>query len=308
MLAIQTRGLTHDYGGLRAVDHLELEIPQGSVYALLGPNGAGKTTTLHLLLGLLRPSAGQAMVAGADPATQGTLVRSRCGALLEHAGLYERLTAQQNLRFFGRLNGMAEADLGPRIQASLTDLGLWDRRDEPVGTWSRGMKQRLAIARAMLHRPQVLFLDEPTAGFDPAAAAHLRDQLRTMARQEGLTVVLTTHNLHEAQELCDAVAVIRKGRLLAAGPPTSLRGPRLPVVEVTGSGITAKVLAALRRNATVAAVDEPAAGRLRITLHAGSRAAPIVRALVDAGVDVEEVRPVHASLEEDVLAILEGPA
>lgn len=305
--AIETQQLARSFGPVRAVDGIDLRVRSGSIFGFLGPNGAGKTTTLHLLLGLVPPTGGRATVAGLDVATQGDEVRRRCGALLEHNGLYERLSARHNLRFHGHLHGLAGDELDQRIRSTLEAIELWDRRDDAVGTWSRGMKQKLAIGRALLHRPQILFLDEPTAGFDPASAAQLRDDLRRLAREQGLTVFLTTHNLHEAESLCDEVAVLRKGRLAAVGPPDALRGKRDPVVAIRATGITATLLAKLRK-AGVAKALEPVDGGLRATLEAGARAAPLVAALVAAGAKVDAVEPVRPSLEADVLAILEEEA
>jgi ABC-2 type transport system ATP-binding protein len=304
--AIEADGLTRDFGGLRALDHLDLRVPTGSVFGFLGPNGAGKTTTLHLLLGILRPTSGTARVAGIDVGTDPEGVRRRCGALLEHNGLYERLTARENLEFHARLHGLAGPDRDQRIREMLEANGLWERRDERVGTWSRGMKQRLAIGRALLHRPAVLFLDEPTAGFDPAAAAKLRTDVRALVQEAGTTVFLTTHNLHEAQGLCDRVAVLRAGRLLAVGPPDRL-GRSRPILEVRALGVEELLLARLRRRKDVASVEERD-GLLRIELAGPGPGAPVVKALVEGGAAVEEVRRPDTDLEASFLAILEGAA
>ena len=196
-LAIRARGLSRSFGSagsiVRALDDLNLEVPAGSVFGFLGPNGAGKTTTIRLLLGLIEPTGGSAEVLGFDTRTHGAEIRARSGALLEYSGLYERLSAEDNLRFYGRVAHMPAADLDQRIQELLTHLGLWDRRKEPAIKWSRGMKQKLAIARPLLHRPGLVFLDEPTAGLDPVAAASLREDLAALASRQGAAVFLTTH-------------------------------------------------------------------------------------------------------------------
>src|SRR3984885_4531415 len=189
--AIRALGLTRTFAAVRALDDLNIEVPVGSVFGFLGPNGAGKTTTIRLLLGLIEPTSGRAEVLGFDTRTQGAEIRARAGALLEHAGLYERLSAEDNLRFYGRVAQMPKAQLDERIQELLTHLGLWDRRREAVVKWSRGMKQKLAIARALVHRPGLVFLDEPTAGLDPVAAANLRDDLAALASRQGATIFLT---------------------------------------------------------------------------------------------------------------------
>jgi ABC-2 type transport system ATP-binding protein len=223
-LAIRTDGLGCDLGAVRAVDHLTLQMPRGIVFGLLGPNGAGKTTIIRLLLGLLEPSDGSAAVLDLDTRTCGDRIRARTGALLEHPGLYERLSAADNLEFFGRIWRLPALTRRARIRELLIPLDLWVRRHETVGTWSRGMKQKLTIARALLHRPELIFLDEPTAGLDPIAAAALREQLAALVSVEGVTVFLTTHDLGEAEKLCRQLAVIQEGRLLAVGTPEELRG------------------------------------------------------------------------------------
>ena len=200
-------------------------MPRGIVFGFLGPNGSGKTTTIRLLLGLLEPTAGQARVLGFDLRTQADEIRARTGALLEHSGLYERLSAEDNLEFYGRVCRLPANVRRKRCEELLGNLGLWDRRKEPVGTWSRGMKQKLAIARTLLHRPTLIFLDEPTAGLDPVAAAALHDDLTALVAQEGVTVFLTTHNLAEAEKLCQQVGVINQGRLIASGPARRASGP-----------------------------------------------------------------------------------
>jgi ABC-2 type transport system ATP-binding protein len=304
--AIAAKGLSRRFGSIHAVEGLTLNVPSGIVFGFLGPNGAGKTTTLHLLLGIVEPSAGSAQVAGFDVRTHPTDVRRRCGALLEHNGLYERLTARENLELQARMHGLSRAETASRTRDLLEGIGLWERRDDTLGTWSRGMKQRLAIARTLLHGPEVVFLDEPTAGFDPPAAVALREELRTLVRKEGVTVFLTTHNLPEAEAVCDQVAVLRNGRLLAVGRPGSLRGDDAPRLEVRGGPFGARLLAGLRKRKDVAGA-EVRDGALHLTLLPKAKAAPIVEALVTAGVAVEEVRRARTSLEEDFLALVEAP-
>ncbi len=210
--AIRTTNLTRDFGAVRAVDALTLEVPPGIIFGFLGANGAGKTTTINLLLGLLEPTSGQAQVLDFDTRAQGGAIRERSGALLEFSGLYERLTAEDNLDFYGRVWRLSATERPARIRELLTHVGLYDRRKERVGAWSRGMKQKLAIARVLLHRPALIFLDEPTAGLDPVAAAALRDDLEGLVAREGVTVFLNTHNLPEAERLCQQVGVIRSGQ------------------------------------------------------------------------------------------------
>ncbi len=304
--AIQLSELTRDFGTVRAVDALTLEVPPGIIFGFLGANGAGKTTTIYLLLGLLEPTAGQAQVLGFDTRTQGSAIRERTGALLEFSGLYERLTAEDNLDFYGRVWHLSAGERQARIKELLTHVGLYDRRKERVGTWSRGMKQKLAITRVLLHRPKLIFLDEPTAGLDPIAAAALRDDLEGLVAREGVTVFLNTHNLPEAEQLCQQVGVIRAGKLLAVGSPDLLRRQTgRPQAEISGDGFTPEALEALRARRDIASV-EVKNGRLTLELAGQTaRMAPIVAALVAAGVQIEEVRRGQASLEEVFLSLME---
>ena len=305
MTAIRMENLRRDFGAVRAVDGLTLEVPAGTVFGFLGPNGAGKTTTIRLLLGLLEPTAGQATVLGFDTRTQAAEIRERTGALLEHAGLYEQLSAEDNLEFYGRAWRLPAAERRGRIREVLTEMGLWERRKERVGNWSRGMRQKLALARAQLHRPALLLLDEPTAGLDVMAAVAVRDDLATLASRQGSTIFLTTHNMAEAERLCQQVAVIRAGKLLAVGTPDALRahagGPR---VEIIGRGFSETALSLLRERPEVAAASVQN-DHLTIDLRAETDTAPLVSLLVGAGVQVEEVRRGKASLEEVFLTLME---
>ena len=290
------------------MDDISLEIAAGTVFGFLGPNGVGKTTTIRLLLGLLEPSSGRAEVLGFDTRAQADSIREKSGALLEYNGLYERMTAEDNLEFYGHVWHMPKADRQARIHDLLTDMGLWERRKEAVGTWSRGMKQKLAVARTLLHRPALIFMDEPTAGLDPVAAAALRDDLSTLASREGVTIFLTTHNLAEAEKLCQQVGVINKGRLLAIGTLDELRAHNeAPRVEITGNGFSEAILSNLRSRPEVRGVAV-GDGKLTIELRPGVPTAPLVRLLVTSGAEVEEVRKSKASLEELFLTLVEEEA
>jgi ABC-2 type transport system ATP-binding protein len=303
--AIRTEQLTRDFGSVRAVDGVSLDVPRGAIFGFLGPNGAGKTTMIRLLLGLLDPTEGTATVLGHDTRTESDRVRERTGALLEHTGLYERLSAYDNLDYFARIWRMPAAERKTRIQELLARAGLWDRRKEQVVKWSRGMKQKLAVARTLLHRPALIFLDEPTAGLDPVAAAALRDDLDGLAEREGVTVFLTTHNLTEAEKLCDQVGVIRAGRLIAVGPPRVLRersGGRQ--VEFVGTGFTDELVESVGRQAGVQGVERKKGG-LIVRLSDIASVAPLTSLLVKGGVEVEEVRKDSASLEDVFLTLME---
>lgn len=303
--AIRTENLTRDFGRVRAVDNLSLEVPPGIVFGFLGPNASGKTTTINLLLGLLEPGSGRAEVLGFDTCAQADEVRARAGALLEHDGLYEQMSAWDNLEFYARIWHIPRAERAARIEELLRQMEVWDRREERVATWSRGMKQKLALARALLHRPPLVFLDEPTAGLDVVSAAGLREDLAALAAREGVTVFLTTHNMTEAEKLCQRVAVIRQGKLLAVGHPDDLRTHTgSPQVEINGSGFSEQVLDHLRARPEVSAV-ETRDGGLIVHLRGDADTGPLVSLMVNEGANIEEVRRGKASLEDVFLTLME---
>lgn len=303
--AIYTENLTRNFKTVKAVDGLSMEVPCGQIFGFLGPNGAGKTTTINLLLGLLEPTSGQAEVLGFDTRTQADEVRTHTGALLEHTGLYEQLSAEDNLEFYGRVYRLPANERRSRIKELLDHIGLWERRKERVGEWSKGMKQKLALARALLHRPRLLLLDEPTAGLDVMAAVAVRDDLGSLVTREGVTVFLTTHNMNEAEKLCQQVAVIRQGKLVTVGHPDELRAHTGgQQVEIMGRGFGEQVLTLLRARPEVAGV-ETHNGRLSIDLRTNTDIAPLVSLLVGAGAQVEEVRRGKASLEEVFVTLME---
>lgn len=226
--AIELRGLTKTFGRRRhvitAVQPVSLSVPPGQVFGLLGPNGAGKTTTIKMVAGLLIPTAGTALVNGYDVRRRRGRAVQQIGAVLEGSrNIYWSLTAMQNLLYFGRLKGLRAADVRPRGEQLLQELELWDRRDQPVGGFSRGMQQKVAVAAALVTDPPVVLLDEPTIGLDVEAARTVKEWVIRLAQEEGKTIVLTTHQLAMAQELCDRVAVIRNGKIVTDLPTGELR-------------------------------------------------------------------------------------
>lgn len=309
-LAIRTRALSRVFrtsaGPVRALDALSLEIEVGAIFGFLGPNGAGKTTTVRLLLGLIEPSEGEATVLGQDVRRAAASIRERTGALLEHDGVYERLTAYENLEFYARAWQLPAAERKERCRALLTRFGLWDRRGDAVGTWSRGMKRKLALTRALVHRPELIFLDEPTAGLDPGAAAALRDDLALLSRESHATIFLNTHNLAEAERLCDRVGIIANGRLLALGTPRELRHQlESQRVEILGGGFRAEwqlELAGLPGLRDICIRD----GRIDVRVDERASVAPLVRLLVERGAQIEEVRRDAATLEDVYLQLTGG--
>ena len=218
--AIAVNTLTRTFGSLTALDHLSFTVAPGEVFGVLGHNGAGKTTLVRVINGILSPTSGSVQVLGLDAATQGSAIRKQTGVLTETPSLYERLTARDNLKLFASLYEVPNAEA--RAAEMLALVNLSDRANDRAGGFSKGMKQRLALARALLHDPQILFLDEPTAALDPEAARTVTTLIETLSRESGRTVFLATHNLDEAQRLCSRVAVLSHGRLLALGTTAEL--------------------------------------------------------------------------------------
>lgn len=302
--AINTEKLSRDFGQIKALEDLSIQVPAGSVFGFLGPNGAGKTTTIRLLLGLLEATRGTAQVLGHDIQNEADHIRIQCGALLEHNGIYERLSAENNLEFYGRVWRIPIQERQARIKELLSNLGLWDRRKEPVGKWSRGMKQKLAMARALFHRPKLLFLDEPTAGLDPAAAARLRDDLEKLVQFEGVTVFLNTHNLTEAERLCQKIGIVRRGELVGIGSPSDLRARAgKPQLIITGRDFSSQVISDLQSQPEILSVEHYN-NRLTIQLEEAVETAPLVTKLVSSGAQVEEVTKSQSSLEEVFLTLI----
>jgi len=306
---VRTEKLTKRFGDLTAVDAIDLEVREGEVFGFLGPNGAGKTTTLRLLCALIAPTSGTAEIAGFRLGRDDSKIRAAVGILTEQPGLYERQSAWQNLVFYATLYGLSATDARAQAERYLRLMGLWDRREEPVATFSRGMKQKMAIARAALHEPRILFLDEPTTGLDPDAAKTVREFI-VQLRGVGRTVFLCTHNLDEADRLCDRIAFVRGG-LLRVDTPAALRGSigERGLSIRLGGPVTADQIGAVRAIDGVAGATTND-GLLRIGADDPEAIAPLaVRALVAAGGDIVEVRPERTSLEAiyfDVMGVSPG--
>jgi ABC-2 type transport system ATP-binding protein len=298
---IEVDHLTHRYGERLAVDDLTFSANPGEVLGLLGPNGAGKTTTVRLLNGLFNPQSGSIRLLGLDPVTQGDLVRRQTGVLTETPALYERLTARENLDFFATLSGIAARAKAERVDELLSFFDLSDRAAEKVGTFSKGMKQRLALARALLARPPLLFLDEPTSGLDPEAAAQVHELIESIHLNNGQTVVLATHNLYDAQRLCDRVVIMNHGRLLAQGTLEELRQRFAPGLWVQVelwqplAGLNEESLAHLPG---VMEVKQVSTTCLRMQVSENAVVPQLVAHLVGQGAQVLAVAPQQISLEE----------
>jgi ABC-type multidrug transport system ATPase subunit len=291
-LVIETRGLTKRYeDAIVAVDGLELRVRRGEVYGFLGPNGAGKTTTLRMLLGLVRPTAGRASILGAPPGTPQGL--ARIGAMVESPGFYPYLSGRDNLRVVARYAGIADE----RVEAVLGEVGLSARAGDRFSTYSTGMKQRLGLAAALLKDPELLILDEPTNGLDPAGMAEMRSFIRSLG-EGGRTVVLSSHLMGEVEHVSDRVGVIRDGALVAEGTVEELRGRAGLRVRAEPLPDAARLVAALPDVDKVTRAD----GLLDVTVDA-TRAPQINRMLVDAGIAVLELYPQRTSLEDVFLEL-----
>jgi ABC-2 type transport system ATP-binding protein len=311
---IEVRGLVRDFkGGIRAVDGIDLDVRPGEIYGFLGPNGAGKSTTVHVLTTLLPPSGGSAHVAGFDVATQGPEVRRRIGAALQEAALDAFLTGREHFELQGGLHGLGKAERAARAAELLERVGLTDAADRKVGGYSGGMKRRLDLALALVHRPSILFLDEPTTGLDPQSRSALWSEVGRLAKEDGVTVFLTTQYLEEADVLADRVGIIDRGQIVAEGTPGALKA------EVGESTIEAVPADAAQLDAAadvLARFGRPVAGSpkaVAVRLAGGADAlADVVRALDADGVALAQLQLHTPSLDDVFLAktgrSLEGAA
>lgn len=307
---IQVTNLTRCFGENVAVRDLTLDVQAGEIFGFLGHNGAGKTTTVRLLNGIYNPTSGHARVLGLDPQADGQALRAQTGVLTETPSLDERLSAHDNLAYYADLFSLPQAEVTPRIQELLTEFGLIERAGERVGRFSKGMKQSLALARALIHRPKVLFLDEPTASLDPLAARHVHDLIERLSRREGCTVFLCTHNLIEAQRLCHRVAVMQHGQLRALGTPAELTRQyikRLSVeLEVSG-GDSGRAVQVLRENPHLA-ISAPQIEKESIFVTVSGREAvpELLSRMIQQGISVYRIAPQEVDLEEVYFALNGG--
>jgi ABC-2 type transport system ATP-binding protein len=298
---IQTENLTRKFGKTIAVENLTLQVSEGEVFGFLGPNGAGKTTTVRMLTSLIAPSSGTAIVNGFRVGQDDTNIRRSVGILTETPGMYDGLSAERNLRIYASLYEVKAP--AKQIEKYLRLLGLWERRQDPAGTFSKGMKQKLAIARSLLHEPRVVFLDEPTAALDPEAAHLVRESIAELSKQ-GRTIFLCTHNLDEADRLCDRIGVFKQ-RLLVVDTPARLRSDLFGHKSVfhvrQADEHMAQAIASLPAVKNIKLVDN----KLIVSLDNPEAQNPdIVRALVGLGADVQFVGELRRSLEEVYLELI----
>ncbi|MBW6475138.1 MAG: ABC transporter ATP-binding protein [Anaerolineaceae bacterium] len=301
---IEVARLQHKYGDFQAIQDLSFDVQQGEVFGLLGPNGAGKTTTVRLLNGMFEASGGSISVMGFDPMKSGEKIREKSGVLTETPALYERLTARQNLRFFGVLAGMDDQQIERRSHELLEMFDLSHRADDRAGTFSKGMKQRLALSRAWLTNPKLLFLDEPTSGLDPEAAAQVRELIADVRQKEGTTVLICTHNLDEAQRLCDRLLIMRQGSTLAMGTLPELRKLVSP-----GMWLEVQLLSPfekmdqIRTITGVLSLDVHSSQSVKIEVESEATIPQIVSGLVALGALILRLQPQEIPLEQVYLQL-----
>ena len=303
-LSVETIGLARSFGDVKAVDGIDLQIPKGEVYGFLGPNGAGKTTFVRILITLLMPSAGSATVAGFDVRTQPNDIRLRIGAALQDAALDPKQTGRELLRLQGRLYGLSRRDVDIRLDELATLIDIGDAIDRFIGTYSGGMKRRMDLAAALIHNPQILFLDEPTTGLDPISRARVWEEVRRVNRDLQVTIFLTTQYLEEADELADRVGIINHGRLMAEGTPTELKrslGSDVIIVQVDNGGAQARE--AVQNLEGVVGVDTTG-GELIIQVSNGASAiSRVALALNERDINVSEITLRTPTLDDVFLSV-----
>lgn len=298
---IHTENLTKKFGDVLAVEDLSLDVAEGEVFGFLGPNGAGKTTTVRMLTSLIGPTRGSATINGFVLGKQDTDIRRTVGVLTETPGMYDNLSAEYNLQIFAELSEVQ--DVKGQVEKYLRMLGLWERRFDTAGTFSKGMKQKLAIARALLHEPRILFLDEPTASLDPEAAHLVRDFIAEL-RKEGRTIFLCTHNLDEADRLCDRIGVF-KTHLLVADTPANLRASVFGRKVVFHLRAADEGLAGAVRGLAFVREVKVVENKLLVNLDDPEAHNPdIIRVLVGAGADLQFVGELRHSLEDVYLQLV----
>jgi ABC-2 type transport system ATP-binding protein len=294
---IEVSNVTKKFDVTIALDDVSFHVNDGEIFGYLGPNGAGKTTTMRIILGLLKPTSGEALVQGKD-LSKDNILRGRVGVLLENDGLYDRITAYENLNYYARIYGVTERE--KKIQDLLQLTGLINRKDEKVGGYSRGMKRKLGLARAIVHDPDILFFDEPSAGLDPEAQKMVRDLIVNLSREKKITIFLNSHDLDEVQRICSRIAILKNGKIMVSDTLENLRN-RLaaPSIEI----VFADRDKAAAASGLVSAVEHVAGCEQRdnllvVTLDNNGSSSALLSLLVEKGIAVEEMKKVTKSLEE----------
>lgn len=305
---IETRGLTKKYGDFIAVDKLDLNIKEGEVFGFLGPNGSGKSTTIMMLLGLTEPTNGTAKVCGFDSTREPLKVKAIAGYLPENIGLYGEMTARENLLYCARLNGLPDKEANRRIEEALKTVGLSEVRDKVVDKFSRGMKQRLGIADLLIKNPRVVFLDEPTANLDPEGAREMLHLIISMKKEQGITVFISSHLLHQVQQICDRVAILSKGRKVVEGKVEKLAeqvfGTANIVVELDIAQLEDNTIEPLRK---IAGVQKVEVERNKVTLSCDrDLRKEILEALLKSQCSLLQMRLRGYGLEEIYLKYFQG--
>ncbi|MEM2142650.1 MAG: ABC transporter ATP-binding protein [Candidatus Thorarchaeota archaeon] len=310
MSGVTTSQLTKQFGENVAVDHIDMDVPEGCVFGLLGPNGAGKSTTVRLLSTLLKPTSGTAVVASHDILKAPVKVRESVGILPEEGShtFYPTLSVLENLRYYARLYGVPEEQIDARIEELLRFMELWERRDDRVGELSTGNRQRLALCRALLHGPRVVLLDEPTASLDPVAAGKVRDLIMDLARTQRYTFFINSHNLAEVQRICDHIAIIDGGKILLTGKTAELRkklrGKQEFRLRVVGKiDLAEKILS----SSSVVEIVKKSVDTLIIRVQDPlENNTAVVKSLIDGGVKIVELAEEEVTLEDIYLQTIRG--
>lgn len=300
---IEVQNLTKNFKGRMVLDDVSFQVKEGEIFGYLGPNGSGKTTTMRIILGLLKPTSGKALVWGQNLA-ENEDIRRRVGVLLEQDGLYERISAYENLDYYAQLYGITNRR--QKVESLLEFVGLSDRKHNKVGQFSKGMKRKLALARAIIHEPGVLFLDEPSASLDPEAQKMVRDLILRLAREKRMIIFLNSHDLDEVQRICSTIAILQRGKIKACDSTDALRARSArPVIEITLSD-NGEVEKALNLISALDYVSDCKRGgaAITVTLVDNKRPSTLLSFLVGKGVKIEELRRVTKSLEDVYLEIV----
>jgi len=304
---IEVKNLTKKFNGFTAVDHVTFDVKESEVFGLLGPNGAGKTTTIRMLSTLTRPSEGTATIGGYDIVKQDNKVRQLIGLVSEKMIMYDRLTAKENLRFFGKLYNIPKSTLNERTDELLELVQLSKWKDSKVGTFSTGMRQRMNVIRALLNMPKVLFLDEPTLGLDPQSTVEVRDFLKKINRENKTTIILTTHMMNEADILCDRIGIIDHGKIASLDTPTNLKnaisGANTTILTLEIANLTPDLIATVRDLKCVETISQENSSHIKIHAHGADVFDSIIDAIRAKEGNIVSMQNIQPTLEDVFLHI-----